>query len=112
MLYQDVVFVIVKVVRARRFWVSRYCDAVLPSHCRLLLCRLPFSRLSYAAYLLHPVFLQLSYRSAREVAHYSTSALAYNSTHALLFGNSAAAVMYLLVELPTQKLEVEFLPRE
>ena len=77
-----------------------------------VLCRNPLSRLSYSAYLLHPMMVSIYYFSSVRLVHYSWMTLVYSCAGLWLLAYISAALLFLLIELPLQNLEGLLLPRE
>lgn len=64
----------------------------------------PFARLTYGAYLVHPVLIKLLAGNATAAVHFSAQDLASRAVANVLCSFAAAAVLYLLVERPVLTL--------
>lgn len=74
--------------------------------------RLPLSKLSYNAYLIHPMILLVHLYSNVELWHYSWQVVVMVASGTVLLAYMSAAVLHVLVEVPFQRMETLLLPRE
>lgn len=65
----------------------------------------PLARLSFGAYLLHPIVQQATFLSQTSLARYSAMGAATAFLSTLTLSYAAAGVLYLCVEAPTASLE-------
>jgi peptidoglycan/LPS O-acetylase OafA/YrhL len=70
------------------------------------------SRLSYSAYLLHPLILNIVFHSSRTLPHFSYYNLIFHLCAVMFLAYTSAAALFLSVESPIQNLESMLLPRE
>ena len=70
---------------------------------------LPTSRLTYCAYLVHPLILSTAFGSLQVPLHYSSIEAVYFCIGNVVLSYAAAAAMYLAVEAPLAAVERRFL---
>jgi hypothetical protein len=68
-------------------------------------CREPFSRLTFGAYLVHPMIISVIYQSMVEFHRYTHIQIAVNFVAVLFLTYAAAAVLFLAVEKPFMNME-------
>jgi len=89
---------------------------IFKGHCSLigkplsLYMWLPFTRLNYTAYLVHPIIIFVINFSSTTVFHYSAVYGTIRYASHLFLAYLLALIFYLLVEKPTANLERVFLP--
>lgn len=69
------------------------------------------SRLTYSAYLLHPILMAAFYGTRRELFHFSHSLLLYFALGHLVLAHLFALVVYLLIELPIKTILADLTDR-
>ena len=66
---------------------------------------IPLSRLTFTAYLMHPIVLSVVFGSAREPVHYTDIILAVYAVGAVALSYGAAAIVAVCVEFPLANVE-------
>ena len=66
---------------------------------------IPLSRLTFTAYLMHPIVLTVVFASARKPAHYTDIILAVYAVGAVALSYGAAAIVAVCVEFPLANVE-------
>ena len=66
---------------------------------------IPLSRLTFTAYLVHPIVLTVVFGSARETVHYTDITLAVYAVGAIALSYGAAAIVAVSVEFPLANVE-------
>ena len=69
---------------------------------------IPLSRLTFTAYLVHPIILTVIFGSARQPFHYSDIPLAVFAVASVVLSYGAAAIVAVCVEFPLANVEVAF----
>ena len=69
---------------------------------------IPLSRLTFSAYLVHPIVLTVVLDSAREPVHYTDITLAVYAAGAVALSCGAAAIVAVCVEFPLANVEAAF----
>ena len=69
---------------------------------------IPLSRLTFTAYLVHPIVLSVVFGSAREPVHYTDITLAVYAVGAVTLSYGAAAIVAVCVEFPLANVEAAF----